>query len=196
MAALSIDNQQRLIIEKIADDAHLALKDGVEIIPAQPYIPKSDPYNDLINANAANEQKSKDGSKSMAVPIVKNLSTAGASVGNNNPSFNFTSSTLLISTTVSVPSPRKMLVVFNASAYTDVSNTEFIWRLYVSSQAISPDYGFFFNNSGVHHAFGSSWVVDVAAAPSVLVEVRAFRGAGTGNLILDGSDILSLSILG
>lgn len=208
---LNITLQQRDQIERIGGDAHVVQYEGVDA-PGQPqYIPLSSDYKKMIDQSPngldnqpgtaddidGNDVRNSNinGSKTLASSIVKNLSTHGASAHNNSPSYNFIGITTVSSVTTTFNSARRVLIIFNASCYTDISGTEVYYRVSVNGTDISPDLGMYISNPYIHHQIMGTWTADVPAG-SVTIEGKLFRGSGTGSIILDGADITNLSVIG
>lgn len=191
---VQITNEQRDAAIANGGDATNAFAAGIIDEASAQVSPPLSGYDDFTTAikNAIT-----DGCKQFFAISSRYWQPIGASGFTVSPSFSITSDTQVGTLTLTTFTTRKVMIQLNLSAYTDVANTGagFYVKINGSSGGIQP-LQYFYNTAFDHRSMGGSWVVTIPAAGAVTITAWVGRASGTGSIILDANDIVSLSVIG
>lgn len=194
MPAINITEEQRLAAENFAADSSDALEFGILDENNVEYIP---PVPDNRYGDLTSEQKdvAKTAFKQQFAPLSRYFLPIGSTFQNVNPVFTITSITEIASVSIESYIPRNVMIALNLSAYVDVGGLGAGFSVMVNGVPVLSEMKFYFNSALLHMSFSGTWVGLVPAGSSVIT-ANLQRLSGTGNIVLNTDDSISLSVIG
>lgn len=193
MPPIQVSNEQRDAAVNNAADADVGFEFGIVDEAAVEVSPPLDGY---AGFTAETKQAVQDGMKQLAALSARYWQPIGSSIATSYPSFNIVSDTDVMSLSVVTFVPRVVMIALNLTAYTNVANTKAGFYVKINGVGLAPVLQLFYNESLSHRAMGGTWVTTLPATGAVSITATVGRTGGTGSIILDAGDCISLSVIG
>lgn len=196
---VNINAAEQADIDAMTVEARTTFTEGI-LAAGSPYaggVTKIDgkTFDGTVPPGSSLDTKVLDGLKKGAVPVMHRCRPFGFHVEVLGPTLSFTAATDLASLTIAAADQttltRMTLAVAHFSVATSVAATRV--DFWVEVNGVPSTKQRLLLGDLLHHNVGGNWLVSLPAG-STTIKLRAERGSGTGNVVLNADDFAALTL--